>query len=128
MSNSDSKTLGTLMMEAMREKGLNQSHIAKKMNMSRQTINTLDTRKSFTVDFLIRFKEASGLDFTGYADSIIENRSVSKEPSIKSDPPSKDALATLTLNFGLPPESYEHIAEFMKQLTGLAEKHGIKVL
>lgn len=66
MSNANNQTLGEIILEAIKAKGLNQSKIADKMNVRRQTINQLDRRKTFDIEFLQKLKEATDLDFTGY--------------------------------------------------------------
>ncbi|MFB2118634.1 hypothetical protein [Parapedobacter sp. 2B3] len=61
------KTLGEIIKETMKEKGIKSSMVARKMNVSRQAISQIDVRKKFDLDFLQRLKEASGLDFTAIA-------------------------------------------------------------
>lgn len=66
MSRTVKENLGTVIKEAIKEKGLNQSAVAAKMGFKRQTINQLDRRKTFDLEFLQLLKEATGLDFTDY--------------------------------------------------------------
>lgn len=61
------KTLGEIIKQTMKDKGIKSAAVARKMNLSRQAISQIDTRKKFDLDFLQRLKEASGLDFTGIA-------------------------------------------------------------
>jgi|SRR5690606_6444576 len=63
----EKKTLGEIIKETMKEKGIKSSVVARKMNLSRQAISQIDVRKKFDLDFLHRLKEASGLDFTTIA-------------------------------------------------------------
>jgi len=63
----EKKTLGEIIKETMKEKGIKSSTVARKMNLSRQAISQIDVRKKFDLDFLQRLKEASGLDFTAIA-------------------------------------------------------------
>lgn len=72
MSNNENKTLGEIIKDALKEKGLNQTAVAKKMNVSKQVINQLDRRKYFDLDFLERLKKHTDLDFTRYSQSNIE--------------------------------------------------------
>lgn len=67
MSNKPVKSLGEIIKEALKEKGLNQSAIAKKMNVSKQVINQIDRRKYFDLEFLQSLRDVTGLDFTGYS-------------------------------------------------------------
>lgn len=66
MSNVNGESLGEIIKNALREKGLNQSAIAKKMNVSKQVMNQIDRRKHFDLEFLQKLRDASGLDFTDY--------------------------------------------------------------
>src|SRR5690606_15279666 len=66
MSSKTVKPLGEIIKEALKERGLNKSAIAKKMNVSKQVINQIDRRKYFDLDFLKKLKDATGLDFTRY--------------------------------------------------------------
>lgn len=66
MSTISEKSLGILIKKAIDESGIKQSVIAKRMNVSRQTINQIDRRKTFDLQFLQELKKASGLDFTEY--------------------------------------------------------------
>src|SRR5690606_41278702 len=61
------KTLGEIIKETMKEKGIKSSSVARKMNVSRQAISQSDQRKKFDLEVLQRRKEASGLDFTAIA-------------------------------------------------------------
>lgn len=70
MSSISSKTLGEKIKEDLKEKGLNQSAIAKKMNVSKQVINQIDRRKYFDLEFLQKLKEVTGLDYTSHSSQI----------------------------------------------------------
>jgi transcriptional regulator with XRE-family HTH domain len=67
MSKVKSQSLGEIIKEAMIDRGLNQSAIARKMGVAKQTINQIERKKIFDLDFLVKFRSASGLDFTSYA-------------------------------------------------------------
>ncbi|MFN0254473.1 helix-turn-helix domain-containing protein [Pedobacter ureilyticus] len=79
MSNNENKTLGEIIKDALKEKGLNQTAVAKKMNVSKQVINQLDRRKYFDLDFLERLKKHTDLDFTRYSQSNIEEHASVEE-------------------------------------------------
>lgn len=79
MSNSENRTLGEIIKDALKEKGLNQSAVAKKMNVSKQVINQIDRRKYFDLDFLERLKKATDLDFRSYSTSLPAPVSIVKE-------------------------------------------------
>lgn len=66
MSNEKTQSLGEIIKKGLKEKGLNQSAVAKKMNVSKQVINQIDRRKTFDLDFLQKLKEVTGLDYTMY--------------------------------------------------------------
>lgn len=67
MSNTNRNSLGELIKKALKEKGLNQSAVAKKMNVSKQVINQIDRRKHFDLDFLQKLKDVTDIDFTNYS-------------------------------------------------------------
>ena len=70
MSNEPARMLGEIIKEALKEKGLNQSAVAKKMNVSKQVINQIDRRKYFDIEFLQKLREVTGLDFTNHSFNI----------------------------------------------------------
>ncbi|WP_432714399.1 helix-turn-helix domain-containing protein [Pedobacter sp.] len=79
MSNKEGKSLGELIKEALKDKGLNQSAVAKKMNVSKQVINQIDRRKSFDLPFLTLLKDVTGIDFTDYYYN--SNKIISPKPA-----------------------------------------------
>ena len=60
------KNLGEKIQSDLESMGLNDSAIARKMGVNRQTINQIATRKTFDLLFLQKLKDASGLDYTNY--------------------------------------------------------------
>jgi transcriptional regulator with XRE-family HTH domain len=67
MTSEKQETLGEVIKKAIKERGLKESFIAQKMEVSKQTINQINLRKTFDIEWLQKFKAASGLDFTEYA-------------------------------------------------------------
>ncbi len=65
------ESLGDLIKKEIKRRGLKASFIAEKMGVSRQTLNAIETRKTFDLEWLQRFKAASGIDFTDYAPKSI---------------------------------------------------------
>lgn len=66
MSNRTNQTLGEIIKDALKNKGISQTKVAEKMNVKRQSINQIDRRKTFDLEFLQKLKDATGLDFTQY--------------------------------------------------------------
>lgn len=66
MSKMREEHLGDLIKKAIIDSGLKQAVIAERMGLKRQTINQIDRKKTFDLEFLQKLKEASGLDFTAY--------------------------------------------------------------
>lgn len=66
MSKKINPSLGEIILQALKDKGLKQSKVADKMNVKRQTINQIDRRKTFDLEFLQKLKDATDLDFTSY--------------------------------------------------------------
>jgi transcriptional regulator with XRE-family HTH domain len=72
MSIEGMETLGEIIKKAIKERGLKESFIAEKMGVSRQSLNQIETRKTFDLEWLQKFKAASGIDFTQYAPPSID--------------------------------------------------------
>lgn len=106
MSGKSGKQLGEILKEALREKGLNQTAVAKKMNVSKQVINQIDRRKYFDLDFLVKFKEATGLDFTRYSTA----KSLESAEEVKGD----YALNSQTVEMSLAIKIRAHHDEIVK--------------
>jgi transcriptional regulator with XRE-family HTH domain len=66
MSKRSIHPLGELIKNAIKESGITQATIAKRMDVPRQMINQIDQRKSFDLEFLQKLKNATGLDFTDH--------------------------------------------------------------
>jgi transcriptional regulator with XRE-family HTH domain len=66
MSRIKEESLGEIIKKAIEKSGLKQSVIADRMGLKRQTINQIDRKKTFDIEFLQKLKDASGLDFTNY--------------------------------------------------------------
>lgn len=79
MSNNENRTLGEIIKDALNEKGLKQSAVAKKMNVSKQVINQIDRRKYFDLEFLERLKKATDLDFTRYSTNSQQHSELKEE-------------------------------------------------
>lgn len=130
MSENNNKSFGLIIKEILTDKGLNQSLIAKKMNVSRQVINQIDRRKNFDYQFLKDLEKATGIDFTVYA-PIPEYLRKAVHIENKIDEPEREhnvKAATITMNFEIPPNAYANLSEFMKEINLTANKHGLKVL
>ncbi len=99
MSIETGKSLGEIIHDDIREKNLNASTIARKMNISRQVINQISTRKRFDLDFLLKLKDASGLDYTSYAfDRVMENLLKEPEPSYPLNTNTIEVSLSLKIN------------------------------
>lgn len=129
MSNNTGKSLGELIYDAIKEKGLNQSFVAKKMHVSRQAINSLPTRKTFTIEFLNDLKKATGLDFTNHATQVyFQNEEIKQTNDEGANHLITSNMPKLTYGFAIPEDSYSNIKAFQDDILKLAEKHGMIIL
>lgn len=132
MPENNNKSFGVIIKEILVDKGLNQSVIAKKMNVSRQVINQIDRRKNFDYTFLKDLEKATGIDFTIYA-PVPEylKKVVAKEPEVLlevNEKFNKGKTTTLAMNFEVPSTAYDNLSAFMSAINREADKYGIKVL
>lgn len=122
MSSQKEKSLGEIIKEDMKARKLNASAIAREMNVSRQVINQIDTRKTFDLEFLQKLKEASGLDYTHYAfDSVMKNL-LHEEPGSYNT--GKSNYVTLTLAVSCKRDRVGEFDSFLTDLENVAEKYG----
>lgn len=108
----------------MKEKGINGSAVARKMNVARQVINQIDKRKKFDLEFLLEFKKASGLDYTQYAFENV-NHLLREDESYYGRSNDK-----VTLNFSVAC-SRDRVGDFSKFLGDIdivAEKYGYQIV
>lgn len=125
MAKINTKTLGEIIKEAMKERGIKGSVVARKMNVSRQTINQIDLRKKFDIEFLQNFKEASGLDFTHYAlDDIIAQ--VPRQQRVKYL--NKQSTITINISIVANKENIENLPLFIKQIEELGKRLGFELI
>lgn len=124
MANKSEKSLGEIIKETMKERGIKGAVVARKMNVSRQTINQIDLRKKFDIDFLHSLKEASGLDFTHYAyDSIIDKMPEKQKLKYLENSP----RITVNISIAAKKESLENLPELIRQMEYLAKKYGFEL-
>lgn len=115
----DGLTLGEIIKKEMRERGIKDSVVARKMNVARQSINQIDKRKKFDLQFLQEFKKASGLDYTIYA---TENTvALLQDPETTYQ--SKNRV-TLTLNVSCNRNNVGDFSAFLTQIEEIAEQYG----
>lgn len=124
MAKVNTKSLGEIIKETMKERGIKGSVVARKMNVSRQTINQIDLRKKFDIEFLHNLKEASGLDFTHYA---YDNPTtlVSKEPETKQG--YNGPKITINISIVARKENLENLPTFIKQVENLSKQYGFEL-
>ncbi|WP_028297158.1 helix-turn-helix domain-containing protein [Olivibacter sitiensis] len=125
MSNKKAKSLGEIIKETMKERGIKGSVVARKMNVSRQTINQIDTRKKFDIAFLQSLKDASGLDFTYYAykdimDSMSDD---SKLKYLESSP-----RITINISISTKKDNLNNLPELVTQIEDLSRKLGFELV
>src|SRR5690606_1628419 len=111
----EKKTLGEIIKETMKEKGIKSSAVARKMNVSRQAISQIDLRKKFDLEFLQRLKEASGLDFTTIAYEKIADSSAMKIPN----KPQVDLTQGITINIRVTTkdkEKLDNLTSFIEEV------------
>lgn len=135
MSNDSKKTLGEIILNDIKDRGLNQSKIAEKLHVSRQTINSLDKRKTFTIEFLNDLKRATGLDYTKYAATSIDAYDLVDNYNIKTiveESPQEykvsDFIGKYQLTFGITNVALENFKAFNEEIKAISEKYGMKIL
>lgn len=121
----ETKTLGEIIMETMKEKGIKSSVVARKMNLSRQAISQIGRRKKFDLDFLQRLKEASGLDFTAIAYEKITDSAV----DVRHTPP-PDMTQGITINITVTTknkEKLENLPAFIDEVEEAGKRFGFEL-
>lgn len=122
MSTKDNRSLGEIIKEDLKSKGINGSAVARKMKVARQVINQIDRRKKFDIDFLLDLKEASGLDYTRYAlDHSAHNLS---EPPVEY----QKSKVTLTINIACPRELVNEFSKFLADVELVSDKYGFQII
>ncbi len=126
------KTLGEIIKETMKEKGIKSSSVARKMNVSRQAISQIDQRKKFDLEFLQRLKEASGLDFTAIAYENIAH-SVTHTPNSAINSAGKqpiDLPEGITINIRLTAKNKEklnNLTSFIEEVEASGKRYGFEL-
>jgi transcriptional regulator with XRE-family HTH domain len=132
MSSDRVESLGVIIKKAIKDSGFKETFIAEKMNVSRQTINQIDLRKTFDLEFLQKLKAASGLDFTGYfyssADKVVKY-STENEAAITVKESSEDyrIKMSLTINLSSNKEDVIKMGELITKFRIEALKMGFTI-
>lgn len=128
MSTEKQNSVGERIKKTLKDRGLNQSAIAKKMNVSKQVINQIDRRKYFDLEFLTQLSEASGIDFINF----VTPPSHLREPNFDYDNISKETSGliemSLSIKFKAGAEEVTKFAELMKVLKSEAIKKGFSII
>ena len=121
------KTLGEIIKETIKEKGINSAEVARKMNLSRQAISQIDARKKFDLDFLQRLKEASGLDFTAIA---YEKATSDKANNVRRNTQSATLPQGITINIRVTTkdkEKLENLTSFIEEVEASGKRYGFEL-
>lgn len=119
------KTLGEIIKATMKEKGINSSMVARKMNLSRQAISQIGLRKKFDLDFLQRLKEASGLDFTAIAYEKITDSAIDAQ---HAHPPALTQGITINITVTTKnKEKLENLAAFIDEVEEAGKRFGFEL-
>lgn len=122
----EKKTLGEIIKETMKEKGIKSSAVARKMNVSRQAISQIALRKKFDLEFLQRLKEASGLDFTAIAYEKIADSSAMKIPNKQQ----VDLAQGITINIRVTTkdkEKLDNLTSFIEEVEASGKRYGFEL-
>ncbi len=120
------ESLGELIKRTLREKGIKEAYVAKKMNVSKQVINQIDRRKNFDFNILSELSKASGIDFTKYATTIYSARINPVSTDATLDAKTEETnMPKLTYEFSIPEAAYGNIKAFQDDILKIAEKHGM---
>ncbi|GEM_PF-2910369 len=128
MSNKPMKSLGEIIKETLKEKGLNQSAVAKKMNVSKQVINQIDRRKYFDLEFLQSLKDVTGLDFTGYTYTSKPQANTEAAESASSLRNSQQVEMSLAIKLKADPDHISQMGEFLLTIRKEATRLGFSIL
>ncbi|WP_407427667.1 helix-turn-helix domain-containing protein [Arcticibacter sp.] len=133
MSNVKDESLGVLIKKAIIESGKKQSVIAKKMNISRQSLNQIDRRKTFDLEFLQLLKEASGIDFTNYIFNPKKNvRDFQEDPSkyvvVNSSANAPTIDFSLTVKIRAEQEYVNRVSDLLMIFRAEANKMGFSII
>jgi len=123
----EKKTLGEIIKETMKEKGIKSSAVARKMNLSRQAISQIDVRKKFDLDFLQRLKEASGLDFTAIAYEKIADGGHTLQTNNTA---SSDLPHGITINITVTAkdkEKLDNLTSFIEEVEESGKRYGFEL-
>lgn len=122
----EKKTLGEIIKETMKKKGIKSSVVARKMNLSRQAISQIDQRKKFDLDFLLRLKEASGLDFTAIAYEKIADNKVNHHRGEQSP----DLAQGITINIRVTTKDkkkLDNLPSFIEEVEESGKRYGFEL-
>lgn len=133
MSNVKDESLGVLIKKAIVDSGIKQSVIAKKMNISRQSLNQIDRRKTFDLEFLQLLKKASGIDFTSHVFNPKRNNIlIEEDPSlyrlIKPDSNMPTIDFSLTVKIRAEQEYVNRVSDLLMIFRAEANKMGFSII
>lgn len=125
MISKNGKSLGEIIKEALKERGIKASAVARKMNISRQTINQIDRRKKFDIAFLQSLKDASGLDFTHYAyEDVIGNMPEESKQRYLT----KSTRVTISISVSSNTKNLGNLPELITQIEEISKKLGFELV
>lgn len=130
MSNRGIHPLGEMIKEAIKKSGITQARVADRMGVPRQTINQIDTRKTFDLEFLQKLKNATGLDFTNHVFDPKGNRYVAYDDISKVGEPAEPYQATnsielsLALKINAQQNDLSKLSELISAFKNEAQKFG----
>lgn len=122
----NNKTLGEIIKEVMKERGIKASVVARKMNVSRQTINQIDARKKFDIEFLQKLKDATELDFTSYAYDDL-NRRIPEEDKEKYFNSTAEQKISLQISVSCSVDKLTNFSDFINEMNQIAKKYGFSI-
>ncbi|MNS82060.1 hypothetical protein D3C72_1157950 [compost metagenome] len=122
------ETLGQKVLFELEKRGVSQAFAAKQLGVTRQYVNKLGTKKTFSIEFLERLRDKLGIDFVEQADykeAKIEPQPRNEEYSI----PETGDLFTITLNLELKAKqtNYARLPELITIIKAEAQRMGITI-
>lgn len=129
MSTNNITDLGLEIKNAIKQLGLNQTFVAKKMDLPKQSINRIEFRKTFDLAFLQNLKQATGLDYTNYVFNAKHKKYVPLQDSTNSveEPMAICGNAiqmTLSIMVHGNPEEVNKMTEFIMAIKNEATRLG----
>lgn len=128
MSTNTHQNIGEKIKNELKERGLNQSAIAKKMNVSKQVINQIDRRKHFDYDFLEKLTDATGINFMKYSPRPYNYNTYPVSQVSEPAENNQSIEMSISIKFRSTQEEVNKLADFLNTIRKEALKIGFNLI